>query len=169
MKIRMIAGYYDQPESQQDYFLEPVSFPMSVDADIEHYEQTGEDLRVLQNEWGLHDWADKRFESYEIWDMKIPFDSVSEWPLFHQAWVDEGAEDPEPIGLFMSYEEADKALQKVEEITGGKGRVWHFTPDTYEEWENEELYERFGHHIEPDHGQQSEYTPNWTYKGPERG
>lgn len=71
--------------------------------------------------------------------------------VFHMAWIELHGADPEPIGLFVTPQAAEEALEKVKELTGSSyGRVWHFSPESYVEWLQGTFEERFGHLMEDD-------------------
>lgn len=72
MKVKMIEGHYGREvmDSDSDYFLESVSFPMHQT--VPHHLDSGEDEVVIHDEAELKRWAEEVFVTHMIWDMEVP-------------------------------------------------------------------------------------------------
>lgn len=72
MKVKMIEGHYGREvmDSDSDYFLESVYFPMHQT--VLHHPDSDEHEVVIHNEAELKQWAEEVFVAHMIWDMEVP-------------------------------------------------------------------------------------------------
>jgi hypothetical protein len=76
IKVRMIEGGYEHPDSALDYYLAPVALPMTIDVWVDELEDTVE--VTLRNEDDLKQWAAGAFHEYRIWTMTVPDGAIVE-------------------------------------------------------------------------------------------
>lgn len=91
MKIRMIEGFYEQPGDETDYYLAPVAFPMQVEYLDDDPNYPGK--MDLHDEDALRGWAERRFLSYEVWDMEVPQGALVE-EITNREGASAAAEEP---------------------------------------------------------------------------